>query len=152
MHELNPQDPRPRRGSRRESLVAWLVRSAAAAGEESDELSGLDDEELEREITRETLRDRRQLRAARRAEASMNQLDRLLLQCFLLLVAVCAAAAVVVGLARGDDDLVRAGIFPLGGLSGAALYFMRQVLFRSKALDAPQPHETPSEGIEHRVG
>lgn len=76
-----------------------------------DDLSLLDDEELIREEGREALR---QKRDDRKAAAVLIRL--------LLFAAFVAAVVVGVGLTRGNDDLVHAGLVALATACGAFLH------------------------------
>jgi hypothetical protein len=100
--------------------------------EEHADLSGLDDVGLDAEARREKLRDRRQARKIERAGAALDGRRQLVSIVILALAALGAMSAVVVGLARESDELVRAGLLALAGIYGASLVKERSDLQRRR--------------------
>lgn len=133
MHDLDPQDqaghrelprsaPAALRSGRSKPRRRLALGTAVIEAEELVELSGLGDEDLEREGKREELRDRRQARAIQRASAEMDLRHRALSLGVFALGAVGAAAVVTCGLLEGGDGLVHTGLLAFGAISGTALY------------------------------
>lgn len=90
--------------------------------EQLADLATLDDAGLATEAKRETLRDQRQ---ARRLASDYSTIDRgrqLVILGLLIVAALGAIAAVLVGLVRNSEGLVRVGLLALCALFGGALY------------------------------
>jgi hypothetical protein len=136
VHDQDPQDqPRHReflrhartRAKPPRSTVGWGLADnlRLAEEEESVDLRGLDEVQLAVEAKREALRDQRQTRALRRADALLDLRHRAVAMGILILAAFAAATVIAAGLMRGSEGLVHSGLLAFGAIGGAALYRQR---------------------------
>jgi hypothetical protein len=131
-----PQQPDPSEGEQspeaivnefrnglNEELPTFVVR------EEERDLATLDDAGIASESRREEVRDFRQRRAISKDVAEdakkdrkLQRAQRIIFLSLLPFAAVVAFAVVVVGLLKGEDVLVQAGLAALCGICGGALW------------------------------
>lgn len=132
MHDLNSQEQPRHRGIRASLETApragrlrtkwrFLWPPPAIEVEESIELSALDERELASEESREMLRDRRQARAVRKANAEMDLRFRHFSLLVLALGALGATAVLAFGLWHEREGFVGTGLVAFAAISGTTL-------------------------------
>ncbi len=154
MHDLNPQDHSQQRKhplhaklplEREFGISQGTERDPGhfAGCEEETDFSTLDDDALATEAKREALRDHRQERqvradeaAQRRTQAALDNRQQVALIGLLIFAAAVSMVATASGLANGNAEIVRDGLFALCAVCGGTIY---QLSLRGRPTNPRKP-------------